>query len=80
MKIQCKASLIIVAEEIIERETLSEQTEEPPSDLIVNRASEKKVSFILHLPRSTEHTSPLLSSNLMIRLSTKMVRTNSERT
>ena len=49
-KIQCKASLIIIAEKIIEREALSEQTKKPPSDLIINRALKKKVSLILNLP------------------------------
>ena len=47
-EVQCKASLVIVAEEIKEREALSGKTKEPPSDLIINRALEKKVSLILH--------------------------------
>ena len=73
-----KETLIRVREEVWEGSTLSKQTIESPSDLVVYGASKKETGLRFFLRHGTKSTNPILSIDMVVDLNSELVRAHLE--
>lgn len=74
MKIEHKATLLCVLEEVREGPTLSKKTIESPSDLIVYGASKKEMCLNFYLHHGTKSIDSILFIDMVINLNLESVR------